>query len=154
MSGEAAAEPSRRPRPRRRRARQKAQPRAAPRVWGLLAGLAALLVGGGMAVVLVHVRATGRHLREGPSAAAPRNPGGGSPPGPARPPAVPTVPPGWQEIRSPEGRFTVAMPAGAFERRRTMSSRVGPVRDKAYLRELQGGFSTTWLPTPILPRTS
>jgi hypothetical protein len=102
----------------------------------LLAALAALLAGGGMAVLIFHVR--GRRVGEEPSAAAPRNPGGGPSSGFTRPPVVPPVPPGWQEIRSPEGRFTVAMPAGAFERKRTMSSRVGPVRDKAYLHELQG----------------
>lgn len=43
------------------------------------------------------------------------------------------IPPGWQELSSPEGRFRVLMPGTPTRQKRKMSSPVGDVHDTAFI---------------------
>jgi hypothetical protein len=49
------------------------------------------------------------------------------------PPDIASVPPGWKEVASRQGRFRVLFPGSPRLHQRTMASPVGPVDDTAYL---------------------
>jgi hypothetical protein len=85
-------------------------------VLGLLGALAALLLVGGLAIILWVARPArkARPVLTGPP--------------PAAAPAA-AVPAGWQEFTSPEGRFRVLLPGRPSVRRQQAPSPAGPVLD-------------------------
>src|SRR5437868_12656641 len=89
-------------------------------VVGLLGALAALLLVGGLAVILWVARPARR----------------GKPVLPGAPPAgapAAAAPAGWQEVSSAAGRFRALMPGRPRVEHRQMPSPFGPVADTAYI---------------------